>query len=123
MKIEGVIPALPTPFTSTGQLDEIGLARLVQHVAAGGVHGLWALGSTSEFPSLSRSQRDRIVEICVQQAEGRIPIIVGVGDLDERVIIKNSEEAEPSRRVRLLRYSALLLHSRFRRIHPVFASD
>jgi dihydrodipicolinate synthase/N-acetylneuraminate lyase len=94
MKIEGVLPALPTPFTSNGQLDEIGLAKLVQHVIAGGVHGLWVLGSTSEFPSLNRSQRDRIVEICVEKAGGRIPIIVGVGDPDERALIKNSEEAQ-----------------------------
>jgi dihydrodipicolinate synthase/N-acetylneuraminate lyase len=94
MKIEGVIPALPTPFTSNGEIDEIGLAKLVQHVLAGGVHGLWVLGSTSEFPSLNRDQRDRIVEICVQKAEGRVPIIVGVGDLDERAIIKKSEEAK-----------------------------
>jgi 4-hydroxy-tetrahydrodipicolinate synthase len=94
MKIEGVIPALPTPFSANGQLDENGLAKLVRHVVAGGVHGLWVLGSTSEFPSLNRNQRSRIVEICVQQAEGRIPIIVGVGDLDERAMIKNSEDAE-----------------------------
>jgi 4-hydroxy-tetrahydrodipicolinate synthase len=94
MKIEGVIPALPTPLTANGQLDEIGLAKLVQHVLAGGVHGLWVLGSTSEFPSLNPNQRSRIVEICVQQAEGRVPIIVGVGDLDERAMIKNSEEVE-----------------------------
>jgi 4-hydroxy-tetrahydrodipicolinate synthase len=94
MKIEGVIPALPTPLTSNGQLDEFGLAKLIQHVLAGGVHGLWALGSTSEFSSLNRNQRDKIIEICVQEAEGRVPVIVGVGDLDERVMIKNSEEAE-----------------------------
>jgi dihydrodipicolinate synthase/N-acetylneuraminate lyase len=94
MKIEGVIPALPTPFTSTGQLDEIGLAKLVQHVIAGGVSGLWVLGSTSEFPSLNRNQRDRIIEICVQKAEKQIPVIVGVGDPDERALIKNSEEAQ-----------------------------
>jgi dihydrodipicolinate synthase/N-acetylneuraminate lyase len=94
MKIEGVIPALPTPFTSNGEIDEIGLAKLVQHVLAGGVLGLWVLGSTSEFPSLNRNQRDRIVEICVEKAEGRVPIIVGVGDLDDRVMMKNSEEAE-----------------------------
>jgi dihydrodipicolinate synthase/N-acetylneuraminate lyase len=94
MKIEGVFPALPTPFTSDGKLDEIGLAGLVQHVIAGGVHGLWVLGSTSEFPSLNRNQRDRIVEICVQEVGGRIPIIVGVGDPDERVLTKNSEDAQ-----------------------------
>ena len=94
MKIEGVIPALPTPFTSNGQLDEIGLSKLVQHVIAGGVHGLWVLGSTSEFPSLNRNQRDRIVEICVQKVQGRFPVIVGVGDPDERALIKNSEEAQ-----------------------------
>jgi 4-hydroxy-tetrahydrodipicolinate synthase len=94
MKIEGVIPALPTPFTSNGQLDEIGLSKLVQHVIAGGVHGLWVLGSTSEFPSLNGNQRDSIVNICVGKAEGQIPVIVGVGDLDERVIIKNSEKAQ-----------------------------
>lgn len=94
MKIEGVIPALPTPFTSNGQLDEIGLSKLVQHVIAGGVHGLWVLGSTSEFPSLNGTQRATIVQICVENAAGRIPVIVGVGDLDERVIIKNAEGAK-----------------------------
>jgi 4-hydroxy-tetrahydrodipicolinate synthase len=94
MKIEGVIPALPTPFASNGELDEIGLAKLVEHVIAGGVHGLWVLGSTSEFPSLDRNQRATILEICVEKAAGRVPVIVGAGDLDERVIIKNAEEAE-----------------------------
>jgi 4-hydroxy-tetrahydrodipicolinate synthase len=94
MKIEGVFPALPTPFTLNGVLDETGLAKLVQHVIAGGVHGLWVLGSTSEFPSLNRNQKDKIVEICVQKAEGRIPVIVGVGDPDERALIKNSEAAQ-----------------------------
>lgn len=94
MKIEGVIPALATPFASDGQLDEPGLAKLVQHVIAGGVSGLWILGSTSEFLSLNRSERDRITAICVQEAGARIPVIAGVGDPDERVLIKNSEEAQ-----------------------------
>lgn len=94
MKIEGIFPALPTPFTPTGELDEIGLARLVQHVIAGGVHGLWVLGSTGEFSSLDENQRTKIIEICLQKAEGRVPIVVGVGDLDEKVMIRNSEEAE-----------------------------
>ena len=80
MKIEGVIPALPTPFTSSGQLDEIGLAKLVEHVIAGGVHGLWVLGSTSEFPSLNVNQRATIIEICVEKAAGRVPVIVGAGN-------------------------------------------
>lgn len=93
MKIEGVFPALPTPFSLNGQLDEIGFVKLLQHVIAGGVHGLWALGSTSEFPSLNRNQRDRIIEICVEQAKGKIPVIAGVGDPDERALIKNSEDA------------------------------
>ena len=73
MKIEGIFPALPTPFKSDGELDEIGLARLVDHVIAGGVHGLWALGSTGEFPSLNRNKGTGSSRSAFRRQKGEFP--------------------------------------------------
>jgi 4-hydroxy-tetrahydrodipicolinate synthase len=87
------MPALPTPLTEEGRLDEKGLEKLVKHVLAGGVHGLWVLGSTAEFPSLDEQERRTIVEICIREAHDRVPLVVGVGDLDLRKLVRNAEQA------------------------------
>ena len=53
MKLEGIIPPLITPLLGRDRLDVEGLERLVGHMVAGGIHGLFALGSTGEGPNLS----------------------------------------------------------------------
>ena len=90
-RLRGVIPALPTPLTQKGDLDCTGVEKLVDHLFAGGIHGLWVLGSTSEFPSLNEEERETITDICVRKARGRVPVIVGIGHLDFRTLIKNAE--------------------------------
>lgn len=91
--MRGVVPALPTPLTNNGQLDEQGLQTLVRHVLAGGVHGLWVLGSTAEFPSLQEAERETIIQICVREAKGKVPVMVGIADHDVRAMIRNAERA------------------------------
>lgn len=58
----GILPPLITPLLGDDQLDAAGLERLVEHVLAGGVHGLFLLGTTGEGPSLSYRLRREIIE-------------------------------------------------------------
>lgn len=76
----GIFPPLVTPLTGRDTLDEEGLDRLVEHVLAGGVHGLMLLGSTSEGPSLSRGLQEQIVRRVVARVNGRVPVLVTISD-------------------------------------------
>ena len=76
----GVIPPLVTPLTDRDVLDEAGLERLIEHVLAGGVSGLFILGTTGETPSLSyRLRCELIVQVC-ERVSGRVPVLVGITD-------------------------------------------
>lgn len=74
----GVFPYLVSPIGSDGTVIEAELRRLVDHLIASGVHGLTPLGSTGEFAYLDAAQRRRIVEVVVEQAAGRVPVVAGV---------------------------------------------
>lgn len=74
----GSIPALVTPFRD-GKVDEEALAGLVEWHVAEGSHGIVAVGTTGETPTLSHEEHGRCVEIVVGAAAGRIPVIAGAG--------------------------------------------
>ena len=74
----GSIPALITPFRD-GKVDEKALAELVEWHVAEGSHGLVAVGTTGETPTLSHSEHERCIEIVVETAARRIPVIAGAG--------------------------------------------
>ena len=79
-RYRGIVPPLVTPLAGPDELDRGGLSKLIEHVVAGGVHGLFVLGSTGEGPSLShRLQRDVVTAAC-ELAAGRVPVLVGVSD-------------------------------------------
>jgi 2-dehydro-3-deoxy-D-pentonate aldolase len=77
---EGIIPPLVTPLTDRDALDEPGLARLVEHVIAGGVSGVFILGTTGEAPSLSYRLRRQMVSRVCELVAGRVPVLVGITD-------------------------------------------
>jgi 4-hydroxy-tetrahydrodipicolinate synthase len=77
-ELAGVVPALVSPLGRDGRVDEAAVARLVEHVIAGGVHGLLPLGSTGETASLDETARRTILECVVAAAAGRVPVICGV---------------------------------------------
>lgn len=77
-ELRGVLPALVTPLTQDGAVDEPAIHRLVEHVLGGGVHGLLALGSTGEVVSLDAAARRRVVEAVVKAAGAKVPVICGV---------------------------------------------
>jgi 4-hydroxy-tetrahydrodipicolinate synthase len=75
---KGSIVALITPFRN-GAVDEDAFRRLVDWQIAEGTHGLVPCGTTGESPTLSHDEHKRVVEICVQQARKRVPVIAGTG--------------------------------------------
>jgi 4-hydroxy-tetrahydrodipicolinate synthase len=76
--LNGVFPALVTPFKD-GVVDEKAFERLVERQIASGVHGLVPVGTTGETSTLSPEEHCRVVELCVQIAAGRVPVIAGAG--------------------------------------------
>jgi 4-hydroxy-tetrahydrodipicolinate synthase len=78
--LRGIIPPLVTPLLSPDALDHRGLETLVERVIAGGVHGVFILGTTGEGPSLSYALRREMIERVTKQVEGRVPVLVAVTD-------------------------------------------
>jgi 4-hydroxy-tetrahydrodipicolinate synthase len=77
-ELSGVLPALVSPLHRDGSADESGIKRLVDHVIAGGVHGLLALGSTGEGASLGERIRWQVLTSVIEAGAGRVPVICGV---------------------------------------------
>ena len=76
--ITGSLPALVTPFAN-GKVDVDALKKLVDWHIDQGSHGLVPVGTTGESPTLTHEEHDRVVEIVVAQAAGRVPVIAGAG--------------------------------------------
>lgn len=71
--------ALVTPFDKASGIDEGSLRKLIEYVIAGEVNYLVALGTTSEAATLSEAERCRVMEIILDQNQGRLPVMVGIG--------------------------------------------
>ena len=89
----GVITALVTPFKND-ELDEAALRRLVDEQIAGGVDGLVPTGTTGESPTLSNEEHLRVIEVVVEAAKKRVPVIAGTGSNSTREAIEMSEAAK-----------------------------
>lgn len=80
LSLSGVVPPMITPLRARDELDGAGLERLVEHILAGGVHGLFILGTTGEGPSLGYRLRRELVERTCRLVRGRVPVLVGITD-------------------------------------------
>ena len=81
--INGSIPALVTPF-SNGIIDHEALEALVEWQIQEGSHGIVAVGTTGESPTLSHEEHQEVIEIIVKQTKGRVPVIAGAGSNNTR---------------------------------------
>ncbi len=90
----GVGTAIVTPFTTAGALDEHGVRRLARRQIDEGVHFLVPCGTTGESPTLSDDERTRIVQICVEEARGKVPVLAGAGGYDTREVIHAARQME-----------------------------
>lgn len=93
-RLRGCGTALVTPFTTGGVLDEDALRALVDWQIAQGMHMLIPCGSTGEAVTLSAAEHRRVVEITVEQVNGRIPVIAGAGSNDTQKAITLSREMQ-----------------------------
>ncbi len=78
--LKGIIPPLVTPLLDNNTLDNEGLERLIEHTISGGVHGIFILGTTGEFASISYKLRRELTERTCKLVKGRVPVLVGVTD-------------------------------------------
>ena len=78
--LRGIVPPIVTPLLDDNTLDVEGLERLIEHVVAGGVHGIFILGTTGESQSLGFSLRCEMIKQSAQILKNRIPLLVGISD-------------------------------------------
>lgn len=90
----GVFPYLVSPIDQSGEVKTDVLGHLCDDLIKAGVHGLTPLGSTGEFAYLSWSQRRRIVEVVVDAAQGRVPVVAGVASTTIADAVSQSREFE-----------------------------
>jgi 4-hydroxy-tetrahydrodipicolinate synthase len=90
-RFKGTGVALVTPFRKDGMIDFEALGRLVDHVIAGGVDFLVALGTTAETPTLSESEKLDVLINVIERCNKRVPVVAGLGGNDTRGILHKME--------------------------------
>jgi 4-hydroxy-tetrahydrodipicolinate synthase len=84
--------ALVTPFQKDFSLDEAALRRLVRRQVEAGVHFLVPCGTTGESPTLTHDERRRVVEITLEEAHGKVPVVAGAGGYDTAEVARAARE-------------------------------
>lgn len=98
LRLQGAFTALVTPFTSSGDLDEAALLRLLHRQLEAGIDGLVPCGTTGESPTLDTAERDRVIELTVRSVRerdpaGRTAVVAGTGSNDTRATIAATQRA------------------------------
>lgn len=94
MIFRGTATALITPFTKDDKVDVKALCEIVERQIASGVDALVALGTTGELATLSEEEKKQVVEVCIKQTRGRVPVIVGAGSNSTRHAIETCRMAQ-----------------------------
>lgn len=92
--LKGSMVALVTPMQRDGSVDEKAFRELVAWQIAEGTEGLIPVGTTGESPTLSHEEHDRVVELCVEVAAGRVPVIAGAGSNSTAEAIRLTRHAK-----------------------------
>jgi len=95
-EFRGAYTALVTPMTQSGEIDYDGFRKLIQFQIAEGIDGIVPLGTTGENPTLDEDEEDKLIEIAVKEAAGKIKVIVGAGSNDTKHMVKYVERAKKS---------------------------
>ena len=106
-RLRGCGTALVTPFAKDGGVDEAALRKLVDWQIAEGVHFLVPCGSTGEAATMTAVEHRRVVEITVEQARGRVPIVAGAGSNDTAKAVAMSREMKAAGATHLLHVSPM----------------
>jgi len=93
-QFRGVYTALITPFTKKGNIDEEAFEKIIEDQIVSGIDGLVPCGTTGESPTLSHTEHDRVIELTIKFANGRVPVIAGTGSNATSEAIRLSRHAE-----------------------------
>lgn len=93
-KFQGTATAIITPFKKDGSLDEAALRKFVEFQIKGGVDALVPLGTTGENPTVTKEEHERILEIVIEQARGRVKIFAGAGSNSTAEAIEKARVAK-----------------------------
>ena len=94
IEFRGAYTALVTPMTESGEVDYDGFRRLIEFQITEGIDGIVPLGTTGENPTLDEDEEEKLIEIAVKTANGKIPVVVGTGSNDTKHMIKYTERAK-----------------------------
>ncbi|MEM7463750.1 MAG: 4-hydroxy-tetrahydrodipicolinate synthase [Pseudomonadota bacterium] len=94
MNFKGSMPALVTPFTSSGAFDEKAFREFVEWQIDEGSHGLVPVGTTGESPTLSHAEHKHVTEVAVQIADGKVPVVAGAGSNNTAEAVDLARHAE-----------------------------
>ncbi|WP_336485581.1 4-hydroxy-tetrahydrodipicolinate synthase [Methylobacterium nigriterrae] len=92
-RLKGSMTALATPFRE-GAFDEAAFRAFVAWQIDQGSHGLVPVGTTGESPTLSHAEHDRVVEVCIDEAGGRVPVVAGAGSNSTAEAVERARHAE-----------------------------
>jgi len=93
MEIAGTYTALITPFKG-GEVDYDGLKKNIQFQLDNGISGILPLGTTGETPTLTSEEKDKVIQVAVEVAKGKVPIMVGTGNYSTKNTIENTLRAK-----------------------------
>ncbi|HYI16241.1 MAG TPA: dihydrodipicolinate synthase family protein [Thermomicrobiales bacterium] len=93
-RLHGILPIVYTPFDANENIDEDDLRRLVHYLLDAGAHGLAAVGGASECHKLSQAEREWLAEVVIDEAGGRVPVIVGVSAANTAEAVALARNAE-----------------------------
>ncbi|MFD1213015.1 dihydrodipicolinate synthase family protein [Arthrobacter sp. GCM10027362] len=95
IQLRGILAAVTTPFTADGSaLDEAALRRQADRLIDAGIHGLVPTGTTGEFTSLTDQEYRRVIELYVEAAAGRVPVVAGIGSMTTDGAVSLARHAE-----------------------------
>ena len=94
IRFEGIFSPTITPLDEKERVDELGFNNQLNRLIDNGIHGIYLLGTSGEFTTLTNTERERAMDIAVKVIGGRVPIICGVMDTSTQRVIQNIEIAE-----------------------------
>jgi 4-hydroxy-tetrahydrodipicolinate synthase len=93
-RVEGVITAVVTPFDSQGEVDNKGFRKIINYLIESGIHGLFPVGSQGEFFALKSKEKKQLIEIAIEEVNGRIFVMPNTGAITTKESIELSRFAE-----------------------------
>jgi len=93
-RFEGAITAMVTPFSQNGEVDYGGLRNNVRFQIKEGISGLLPLGTTGETPTLSAEEKEKVAKAVIEEAGGKVPVLVGTGSYSTKTTIEQTKKAK-----------------------------